>query len=163
MQVNDARMLRGAAIPTALAGLVAVIISSLAAGGKGAIGAAAATLVVLFFFGLGLYVLQRITRKHPELIMGVGMVTYVLQLLLLGVVLAVFKDTDLFDTRAFGLTVLGTSLVWIAAMGRGYLKAKILYVEPESSTPPLAGSADPSSESPSAKGADRGNKQTGAH
>lgn len=150
MQVNDARVLRGAAIPTALAGIVAVIISSLAAGAKGAIGAAAATAVVLVFFALGLFALQRFTRKYPELMMGVGLVTYMTQVLLLGIVMAVFKDTTLFNTKAFGLTVLGTALVWIAAMGRGYLKAKTFYVDPES-TPGASGDA-----------ADKGQKQTGA-
>ncbi|MQY12010.1 hypothetical protein SRB5_21390 [Streptomyces sp. RB5] len=132
MQVNDARVLRGAAIPTALAGIVAVIISSLAAGAKGAVGAAAATAVVLVFFALGLFVLQRFTRKYPEMMMAVGLVTYMTQVLALGIVLAAFKDTTLFNTRAFGLTVLGTALVWTAAMARGYLREKTLYVEPES-------------------------------
>jgi ATP synthase protein I len=131
MQVNDARMLRSAAIPTALAGVAAVIVSSLAAGAEGGIGAGAATVVVLVFFGLGLFVLQHFSRKLPELMMAVAMLTYTTQLLLLAVVLAVFKDTTLFNTRAFGLTVLGTSLVWVATMGRAHMKQKMLYVEPE--------------------------------
>ncbi|MEV6103837.1 hypothetical protein AB0M28_03855 [Streptomyces sp. NPDC051940] len=149
MQVNDARVLRGAAIPTALAGVLAVIIGSLVSGVKGGIGAAAATVVVMVFFGLGLFALQRLSHKHPELMMGVGLITYMTQLLLLGVVLAVFKNTDLFDTKVFGLTILGTALVWIVAMGRGYLKAKTLYVEPEKSGDSASDGQD--------------HKQTGAH
>lgn len=132
MQVNDARILRGAAVPTALAGIVAVVISSLAAGAEGGIGAGAATVVVLVFFGLGLLVLQRFSRTHPQLTMGVALLTYTTQILLLAVVLGLFKDTTLFDTRAFGFTVLATALVWVAAMGRAHLKLKLLYVDPES-------------------------------
>jgi ATP synthase protein I len=142
MQVNDARIFRGAAIPTALAGLVAVLISSLTAGAKGGIGAGSATVVVLVFFGLGLFALQHFSRKMPELFMGVAMITYTTQLLLLAIVLAVFKDTSLFNTQAFGFTVLATALIWIAAMLRAHLKLKILYVEP---------------------GSENGSEQSGAH
>jgi ATP synthase protein I len=153
MQVNDARMFRGAAIPTALAGLVAVIVSSLVAGVKGGIGAGAATFVVLVFFGLGLFALQHFSRKMPELFMGVAMITYTTQLLLLAIVLAVFKDTSLFNTQAFGLTVLGTALVWIAAMLRAHTKLKILYVDPDSTSSSKTGS----------KAGERQDKSTGEH
>lgn len=134
MQVNDARILRGAAIPTALAGVVAVIISSLAAGVKGGVGAAAATVVVLAFFGLGLFALQHFSRKHPELFMGIALLTYTTQILLLAVVMGLFKDTTLFHTRAFGLTVLAAALVFTAGLGRTHFRLKMPYVEPERAT-----------------------------
>ncbi|NGN66198.1 hypothetical protein G5C51_20150 [Streptomyces sp. A7024] len=132
MQVNGARILKGAAIPTALAGIAAVVISALLAGAKGGIGAGAATVVVLIFFAVGLLALQHYSRKFPALFMGIAMITYTTQLLLLAIVLAVFKNTDLFNTKAFGLTVLATALVWIIAMGRAHMKLKMLYVEPGS-------------------------------
>ncbi|MFW6694028.1 hypothetical protein [Streptomyces sp. MAR4 CNX-425] len=131
MQVNDARILRGAAIPTALAGVVASVVSSLVAGVKGGVGAAAATVVVLAFFGLGLFALQHFSRKHPELFMGIALLTYTTQILLLAVVMGLFKDTTLFSTRAFGLTVLAAALVFTAAMGRTHFRLKMPYVEPE--------------------------------
>ncbi|WP_419997863.1 hypothetical protein [Streptomyces boninensis] len=144
MQVNDARILKGAAIPTALAGVAAVIIASLVAGAKGGIGAGAATVVVMIFFALGLLALQHYSRKFPALFMGIAMITYTTQILLLGIVLAVFKNTDLFNTKAFGLTVLATALVWVGAMARAHMKLKMLYVEPET-------------------GAEAKDKQPGAH
>jgi ATP synthase protein I len=132
MQSNDARMLLHTALPTAAVGVVAGVISAVAAGGKGALGAAVGTVVVMVFMGIGLVVLQSTARKYPHLFQAMGLMLYTTQILLLAVFLAVFKDTTLFDVRAFAFTLLGATLVWIAAQARAHMKAKILYVEPAS-------------------------------
>ncbi|MEU5835167.1 hypothetical protein ABZ820_16025 [Streptomyces diacarni] len=132
MQSNDARMLLHCAVPTAVAGVVAAAISGVFAGGKGAIGGAAGALVVILFMGLGLYVLQRTARSFPHLFQAMGLLLYTTQILLLFVVLVVFRDTTLFDTKTFAFTLLGSTVVWVAAQGRAHMKAKILYVEPSS-------------------------------
>ncbi|NGO67424.1 hypothetical protein [Streptomyces boncukensis] len=132
MQSNDARMLSHCAVPTAAAGMVAAATSGVFAGGKGAIGAAAGALVVILFMGMGLFVLQRTARSLPHLFQAMGLLLYLVQILLLFVVLVVFRDTTLFDTDTFAFTLLGATVVWVVAQGRAYLKAKIMYVEPES-------------------------------
>jgi ATP synthase protein I len=132
MQSNDARTLLLCAVPTAAAGAVAVVVSAVLAGGKGAVGAAVGTVVVLAFMGLGLVVLQRTARSLPHLFQAMGMLLYTTQLLLLAVVLAVFKHTTLFSTEALAFTLLAATLVWIAGQARAYMKAKTLYVEPDS-------------------------------
>ncbi|MBO8199148.1 hypothetical protein ACH4RA_06455 [Streptomyces smyrnaeus] len=132
MQSNDARMLLHCAVPTAVAGVVAAAISAVFAAGKGAIGAAAGALVVILFMGLGVYVLQRVARSFPHLFQAMGLLLYTTQILLLFVVLVVFRDTTLFDTSTFAFTLLGATVVWVAAQGRAHLKAKIMYVEPTS-------------------------------
>ncbi len=132
MQSNDARMLLHCAVPTAVAGVVAAVFSGVFAGGKGAIGAAAGALVVILFMGLGLYVLQRTAKSFPHLFQAMGLLLYTTQILLLFVVLVVFRDTTLFDTQTFALTLLGGTVVWVAAQGRAHMKAKIMYVEPDS-------------------------------
>jgi ATP synthase protein I len=60
-------------------------------------------------------------------------------------VLIVFRDTTLFNGRAFAFTLLGATLVWVAAQARAHSRAKILYVEPDPSSGSLAASARPSS------------------
>lgn len=135
MQPNDARMLLHCAVPTALAGVVGAVASGLLAGGKGAIGAVAGTVVVLLFMGGGLAGLQKAAKSYPHLFQAVGLVLYTTQILLLAVVLAVFKGTTLFDSTAFGFTLLGATLVWIAAQVVAHNKVKTLYVEPEPSVP----------------------------
>jgi ATP synthase protein I len=132
MQSNDVRMLVHCVVPTAVVGVAAVAASAALAGGKGAFGAAFGTVIVIAFMGIGLGVLQWSARSLPHLFQAMGLMLYTTQILLLAIVLAVFKNTTLFDTRTFAFTLLGATLVWIAAQARAYMQAKILYVEPES-------------------------------
>jgi ATP synthase protein I len=132
MQSNDARMLLQCAVPTVLAGVAGAVVSGALAGGKGAIGAASGAVVVILFMGIGFGVLQRVARSLPHLFQAMGLLLYTTQILALALVLLAFKNTTLFDTKAFAFTLLGATLVWIAAQGRAHMKAKTLYVEPES-------------------------------
>ncbi|MFH9724201.1 hypothetical protein ACH4M4_14730 [Streptomyces sp. NPDC017254] len=131
MPSNDVRTLLHTAVPTAAVGALATVISGVVAGGKGALGAVAGTLVVILFMGVGLVVLQRTARSLPQLFQAMGLMLYVAQLLLLFIFLALFKDTTLFDFKAFAFTLLATTVVWVAAQARAYMKAKIMYVDPE--------------------------------
>jgi ATP synthase protein I len=136
MQSNDVRTILNCAVPTAAAGVIAVAVSAAVAGGKGVIGAVFGTVIVIVFMGAGLIALQRTARSLPQLFQAMGLMLYTTQILLLGVFLAVFKHTALFNTKAFAFTLLASALVWIAAQARAHMKAKILYVEPESSGSP---------------------------
>ncbi|MER5939025.1 hypothetical protein ABT121_17070 [Streptomyces sp. NPDC001928] len=135
MPSNDARTLIQAAVPTASAGAVAAVVSGVVAGGDGAVGAVVATLVVILFMGIGLYVLQRTAKSLPHLFQAMGLMLYAAQILLLFVFLSIFKNTTLFNPRAFAITLVVGTLVWIAAQTRAHMKAKILYVEPDSGAP----------------------------
>ncbi|MFJ5110937.1 hypothetical protein ACIQAD_09780 [Streptomyces sp. NPDC088551] len=134
MPSNDVRNLLHAAVPTAAVGVVAAVVSGVVAGGKGALGAAVGTLVVIFFMGMGLWVLQRTAKSLPQLFQAMGLMLYTAQLLLVLIFVAAFKDTTLFHPKAFALTLVVTTLVWVAAQARAHMKAKILYVDPESSS-----------------------------
>ncbi|WP_328448125.1 hypothetical protein OG780_14000 [Streptomyces sp. NBC_00386] len=133
MPSNDVRILLQAAVPTAAAGAIAAVVSGVVAGGKGALGAVVATLVVVLFMGLGLYVLQRTAKSLPHLFQAMGLLLYTAQILLLFIFVAAFKNTSLFNPKSFALTLVVTTLVWIGAQARAHMKAKILYVEPDSS------------------------------
>ncbi|MFF4369811.1 hypothetical protein [Streptomyces sp. NPDC001594] len=132
MRSNDVRSLLQTAVPTAAAGAIAAVISGLVVGGKGAVGSLVATVVVILFMGIGFVVLQRTAKSLPHLFQAMGLMLYAAQILLLFVFLAVFKNTTLFHPRAFAITLVATTLVWIGAQTRAHMKAKILYVEPDS-------------------------------
>ncbi|MEV7725892.1 hypothetical protein AB0P15_14255 [Streptomyces sp. NPDC087917] len=132
MRSDDVRSLLQTAVPTAAVGVIAAVISALVVGGKGAIGAVVATLVVILFMGIGFVVLQRTAKSLPHLFQAMGLLLYTTQILLLFVFVAVFKNTTLFNPRAFAITLVVTTLVWIGAQARAHMKAKILYVEPDS-------------------------------
>lgn len=131
MRSDDVRTLLQTAVPTAVAGAIAAVISGVVVGGKGAVGALVATVVVMLFMGIGFLVLQRTARSMPNLFQAMGLLLYTVQILLLFVFLAVFKNTTLFHPKAFAFTLVATTLVWIGAQARAHMKAKILYVEPE--------------------------------
>ncbi|MGW7263488.1 hypothetical protein [Streptomyces sp. NPDC054842] len=133
MPSNDARILLQAAVPTAAVGAIAAVVSAVVAGGKGALGALVATLVVILFMGLGLYILQRVAATLPHLFQAMGLLLYTAQILLLFIFVAVFKNTSLFNPKAFAITLVAATLAWIGAQARAHMKAKILYVEPDSS------------------------------
>ncbi|MCC3651666.1 MULTISPECIES: hypothetical protein [Streptomyces] len=144
MQSNDARMLLHTAGPTAAVGVVAVAAAAALAGGKGALGAVFGTAVVILFMGIGIFVLQHTGRQYPQLFQAMGLMLYTTQLLLLFVFVAAFKNTTLFDHKAFAASLVAATLVWVAAQARAHMKAKILYVDPEQagrSEPGARGSA----------------------
>ncbi|MFD5428594.1 hypothetical protein [Streptomyces sp. NPDC127084] len=134
MLSNDARTVLLAAVPTAAAGVIAAVVSGVVAGGKGAVGAVVGTLVVITFMGAGMVVLQRTAKHFPHLFQAMGLLLYTAQLLLLFVFMAVFRDTTLFHSKAMAFTLLAATVVWVTAQARAYMKAKILYVDPQSST-----------------------------
>ncbi|MFD3943575.1 hypothetical protein [Streptomyces sp. NPDC058579] len=129
MPSNDARILLSAAIPAAATGAVAAVISGVVAGGKGAIGAVIGCAVVIAFMGIGLVVLQRTAKSYPHLFQAMGLLLYTTQLLFLFLLMFLLKDTTFFDFKAFAFTTLASTLVWIAAQARAYMKAKIMYID----------------------------------
>ncbi|MEV6954283.1 hypothetical protein [Streptomyces sp. NPDC051183] len=132
MRSDDVRSLLQTAVPTAAAGALAAVICGVAVGGKGALGAVIATLVVILFMGVGAVVLQRTAKSLPHLFQAMGLMLYTAQILLLFVFLAAFKNTTLFHPRSFAITLVAATLVWIGVQTRVHMKAKILYVEPDS-------------------------------
>ncbi|MEV8016455.1 hypothetical protein AB0O76_08940 [Streptomyces sp. NPDC086554] len=132
MPSQDTRTLLQTAVPTAAAGAIVAVVSAVVAGGKGALGAVVGTLVVIAFMGLGMFALQRTAKALPHLFQMMGLLLYVLQLLLLLVFVALFKDTTLFNPKAFAVGLVVATVVWMASQARAHMKAKILYVDPDS-------------------------------
>ncbi|MEW2259219.1 hypothetical protein [Streptomyces sp. NPDC047869] len=131
MPSNDARNLLQIAVPAAAAGVIAVAVSAAVAGGKGALGAAVGTVLAVLFMGIGLYVLQWTAKTLPQLFQAMGLMLYMAQLLLLLIFVAVFKGTSLFNAKAFAVSLVVTTVVWMAAQARAHMKAKIFYVDPD--------------------------------
>jgi ATP synthase protein I len=132
MPSNDVRNLAQIAVPTAAAGVIAVAVSAVVAGGKGALGAVVGTLLAVLFMGIGLYVLQWTAKTLPQLFQMMGLLLYVAQLLLLLIFVAVFKDTSLFNAKTFAVSLVVATVVWMAAQARAHMKAQIFYVDPDS-------------------------------
>ena len=130
MQAEDVRALRQSAVPTAAVGVLCAIVSALTAGSKGVLGAVLALLTVTVFFTISTVVLSRAARVSPQTMMATALATYLVKILILAVLTARFKDTTLFNGRAFGLTAIVCVLSWSATQVYSWMKAKTFYVEP---------------------------------
>ncbi len=131
MHEHDASILRAALIPTVVVGLLAVVVAAFVGGGKAALGAALGVLVVVVFFTVGLVVVGRASRVSAYAAMNAAILTYLVKIGVLFAFIVAFKDTTLFDTKVFGLTIVVCTLVWTGFEVRGFTRLQILYVDPK--------------------------------
>jgi ATP synthase protein I len=130
MQAEDVRTLRQSAVPTAVIGVLCGAVAWFAAGGKGILGAVIGLAVVTVFFMISSVVLNRAAKSGPAAMMIAAMSSYLIKIILLLVLTAQFRNTTLFNGKAFGFTAIACVLAWSATQVRALLKAKLLYVEP---------------------------------
>lgn len=138
MQPSDARILRGAAIPSALAGVAAVLAGLLLAGAKGALGAAIATVVVMAFFGISVVAVSYASKISAQMMFAAAVFSYITKIFAMFALVALFKDASAWNPQAFAWSVIALTLVWIGFEIRTTLKTKMLYVEPAEAPKPTA-------------------------
>ncbi|WP_258572508.1 hypothetical protein [Actinomadura parmotrematis] len=148
MHSSDARILRGAAIPSGLAGIAAIAVALLLGGAKGALGAAIGTVVVLVFFSISVVAVSYASRISPQMMFAAAAFSYIAKVLVMLVLVAAFQDVTAWNPAAFAYTVIALTLVWIGAEIRHTVKTKQLYIdEPQRpATPAAEVSADPAAE-----------------
>lgn len=135
MQANDVRVLKSAALPTMLVGVVAVVVALLAAGGKGALGGVIGTLLVGVFFSISVVAVSYAARVSPQMMAIAAMLSYLVKVVVIMIALSVFGDTTAWNPKAFAWTVVVCTLVWTAFEVRAFIKTKMLYVDPEAKVP----------------------------
>lgn len=135
MQANDVRVLKSAALPTLVVGAVAIIVSFLLAGPKGALGAGVGTLLVGVFFSISVIVVSYAARVSPQMMAAAAMVSYLVKVVVIMVMLAKFGDTTLWNSKAFAWSVVVCTIVWTGAEVRAFMKTKMLYVDPDAKVP----------------------------
>jgi ATP synthase protein I len=130
MQSTDARILRGAVIPTGVAGLIAIVAGLLIAGGKGVLGAAIGTVLVLLFFTLGALIVRYVVKLNQQLVLTAGLFSFLIKLVVVLALVAALHHVTVWNAHVFGWTVIALTVVWLAAETNATLNAKSLYVEP---------------------------------
>ncbi|WP_405084046.1 hypothetical protein [Microbispora sp. NBC_01389] len=135
MQANDVRVLKGAAVPTLIVGLVAVVVAALVTGSQGALGAGIGLVIVVVFFTVGLAVVSWAGRVSPMAMMAAAVVGYAVKVLVIMVILRALDGATAFDSRVLALSVIACTLAWTIGEMRGFMKLKMLYVEPDAEVP----------------------------
>lgn len=129
----DSLVLRRAGLGTAVAGVIVVVISGIVAGSSGAVGAILGTILVIVFFSVGQFVLGAVLKSNPQMALTMALTLYLVKVGVLLLIIILFADTTLFNTKTFAAAILTGTLVWTVVEVWIFGTSKVLYVEPESS------------------------------
>lgn len=144
-QSNEMHLLRGAFKPTAIAGLISVIVSAFFAGLPGLYGALLAQFIVVIFFAVTLGVSKISKDLDPLSTMGLALFSYTTKLLFVGLFLWAitnFTERESINRTSFGVAAILLTLSWLGGEIASYMKLRIHLPLPDSST----GNSDSSKE-----------------
>ncbi|KUP96178.1 hypothetical protein [Thermobifida cellulosilytica] len=135
MQEHDAKVLRGAAIPTLVVGGGSTAVFLAISGTVGVLGALAALLLVLAFFGVSGWAVAHLSRRNPDLFLPATLGAFLVKAVILGAALLTLRNTDpaWLDTTAFAVTSLLCVVSWLGGHVRVLATTKTLHVDPEPS------------------------------
>ena len=126
-QSNEALLLKGALLPTAVVGALAIAIATYLEGRAGLFGALLAQVVVLIYFALHILVSKISTNLDPVTTMSLAMFSYFAKFLALGLLLWLldrFTSETLVDRRSFGIAAVALTFAWLGGEITSYLKLK---------------------------------------
>jgi ATP synthase protein I len=148
--------LRGALVPTLVAGGLAAVVLGLVRGLAGGVSGLVGVAIAVVFFASGLLLMDKLVRdRDPMLFMAVGMAIYFAQVLLLLGVLVVAGKVESLDSWAAGVAMLVAVLAWQVGQVRAWRRARVPVYDPPveapsgpvaegSDEPPRAGSGESS-------------------
>jgi ATP synthase protein I len=126
-QSNEVLLLKGALLPTAVVGVLAIAIATYLEGRAGLFGALLAQVVVLIYFALHILVSKISTNLDPVTTMSLAMFSYFAKFLALGLLLWLldrFTSETLVDRRSFGIAAVALTFAWLGGEITSYLKLK---------------------------------------
>ena len=139
--------LRGALVPTLIAGVAASVVLALTRGVAGGVSALVGVAIAVVFFSSGLLLMDKLVRdRDPMLFMAVGMAIYFAQVLLLLGVLVVAGRVESLDSWAAGVAMLVAVLAWQVGQVVAWRRARVpVYDAPaEDLSGPATGASDES-------------------
>lgn len=136
---NEMQLLKGALKPTALTGLISIILSAIFAGLPGFFGALLAQFIVVIFFAITLGVSKISKDLDPLSTMGLALFSYTTKLLFVGIflwALTSYTDREAINRTCFGVAAILLTLSWLGGEIASYVKLRIHLPLPEISTDP---------------------------
>ena len=134
---SEAQLLKGAVKPTAVTGLISVIVSAIFAGLPGLYGALLAQFIVVIFFAVTLGVSKISRDLDPLSTMGLALFSYTTKLLFVGLFLWAitnFTERETINRTSFGIAAIVLTLSWLGGEIASYMKLRIHLPLPDSST-----------------------------
>jgi hypothetical protein len=112
--------------------VLAAVVGWVVQGSDGAIGAASGVAIVAGSFTLSTLVIAWADSIDPKLVLPVGLLTYIVKVLVLGIVLFGMVSGDWGGRTALGLSVMAGVLMWTSLQAWWTWHSKILYVDVDS-------------------------------
>ena len=128
-----AAMLRSSFGPSALVGLLCVVIFFVLHGVAGGVSALFGALLALGFFASGLFVLSKVRNLNSIAIMAAGMAVFFGQIIALGLILLAARQVESLDGPATGITVLVVVLAWQVFQVRSFQRTRQFVYDPDAS------------------------------
>lgn len=127
-----AAMMRGALLPSAVAGVLTALVFLVLDGVNAGLSAGLGLVVAVGFFSSGMALMSRLVRSaSPHAFLAVALSVYLGQVIALLLFLMVFIDASWVDGKALGITALVVTIVWQGAAMLAFRRARILvYDEP---------------------------------
>lgn len=125
---TERALLRGAVLPTAVIGIVAIAASTWLQGSSGLIGALLAQCVVVIFFAANIGVARLSRDLDPVMTMALAMFSYMAKVIILGVFLwliTTFVSPDICNREAFAASAIAATFAWLGGEIRAYLALKL--------------------------------------
>lgn len=110
---------------------VAVLLATVARGTAGAAGAIAGVALVVVSYLISGVSVAWADSVNPRLIMPVGLMTYAVKVVILGVVMAAIAATGWSGLGPMGATIIAAVFVWTGAHLVWAVRAPLPYVDPE--------------------------------
>lgn len=112
-------VLVGAGAAALVLGLAATLVGAVVSGSEAAFGALVGTLLVVGVLGFGSFVVNVVAGLMPAAALMVAMLTYTLQVVLMGVVFAALSRSGLLDSsidrRWLAGAVIGGTAIWLVS------------------------------------------------
>jgi hypothetical protein len=134
------KLLLGGAVGGVAATVVCLVVAGLLLGRSGVLSAAVAAALVLFFYGLGQYVMVLFADVGARLLLSVALLSYTTRVLVLGLALLVYqRNADALSAlvpNAVFLTTVGVVVGWLVAEVWVFARLRVTAYDAEYVAPP---------------------------
>ena len=126
----DVSHVRAGLVATGVLAAIAVPVAWLVRDARAAAWVVAGLALVVAFFSVSAYAVAAAGRIADSLTLPVALGTYLIKVIMLGVVLVALRGRPWLDPQAFGLSVAAGTVTWTVMHARRVWKTPVYYVDP---------------------------------
>jgi hypothetical protein len=126
----DVSHVRAGVVATGVLAVIGVPLAWLVRDARAAAWVLAGLALVVAFFSVSAYAVAAAGRVADSLTLPVALGTYLIKVIVLGVVLVAVRDQPWLDPKAFGLSIVAGTVTWTVVHARRVWTTPVYYVDP---------------------------------